>query len=285
MKLLHTLLTIAFSVLVFVGFAQQDPQWSNYFYNQSSYNAGAIGKDYKLQATGMYRDQWNGLVGAPRTGLLVVDSKIDAISGGIGGMFSYGEIGNEKNIVAKLGYAYHMDLGPGTLQLGLNGEYHHKTIEPYWVSTSTSSIAVQQINSDQTFDAGAGVLFHTNSLQIGLGATHLLGTAFDSLNYTLVPHYYAFGSYMYPLSPAINLEPSILTKTDGATTQLDVTLRTHINNLFYVGTSYRTSDAIIFMLGYQGNNFRIGYSFDYTISQIADYSNNSHELFVGFLLE
>lgn len=84
----------------------------------------------------MYRNQWAGFDGNPITALLVADSKIDAIHGAIGGLVRYNQLGQETNLAAKLGYAYHAPVGPGTLQLGLNGEFQHKTLEGNWISAS-----------------------------------------------------------------------------------------------------------------------------------------------------
>ncbi len=57
---------------------------------------------------------------------------------------------------------------------------------------------------------------------------------------------------------------------------------------FLVGVWYRNgienSDAFIFMVGVQQDHFKIGYSYDATVSQLANSTAGSHEITLGILL-
>jgi type IX secretion system PorP/SprF family membrane protein len=57
---------------------------------------------------------------------------------------------------------------------------------------------------------------------------------------------------------------------------------------FLVGVWYRNgienSDAFIFMVGVQQDYFKVGYSYDATVSQLANSTAGSHEITLGFLL-
>jgi hypothetical protein len=49
-----------------------------------------------------------------------------------------------------------------------------------------------------------------------------------------------------------------------------------------VGVSYRTNDALAIILEYRSNSyFRIGYSYDITLSKLRNYSSGSHEIMIG----
>jgi hypothetical protein len=50
---------------------------------------------------------------------------------------------------------------------------------------------------------------------------------------------------------------------------------------YWGGLSYRTNGDIVAMGGVRYNNIYIGYSFDYTLSRIMNYSYGSHELSLG----
>ena len=51
----------------------------------------------------------------------------------------------------------------------------------------------------------------------------------------------------------------------------------------YVGLTYRTSDAIGIMLGYNAfKNFTCGYSYDITVNKLSSISRGSHEFFVRY---
>jgi hypothetical protein len=56
--------------------------------------------------------------------------------------------------------------------------------------------------------------------------------------------------------------------------------------LFYeklwIGAMYRWQDAAGVLLQYEiDNRFKIGYAFDYTLSNLSIYSNGSHEIMLG----
>ena len=76
------------SAVVFLGlgsaFAQQDPQYSNFMYDKLSVNPGYAGINGMYCGTVMYRNQWLGFDGAPKTILLNLDGSISAIRGGVG---------------------------------------------------------------------------------------------------------------------------------------------------------------------------------------------------------
>ena len=59
-------------------------------------------------------------------------------------------------------------------------------------------------------------------------------------------------------------------------------------NPFMVGLWYRqsveNSDALIFMAGVQFDYLRIGYSYDVTVSKLANHVGGSHEITLGFVL-
>jgi type IX secretion system PorP/SprF family membrane protein len=177
-------------------------------------------------------------------------------------------------------------MGPGTLQLGLNGEFQHKTLDSYWATTTGPDPSIPTTTStDYVFDAGFGALFHTDLAHVGVGITHLLESEYDDLNITGARHYYAHGGYRYNFTPTFGIEPMFLYKTDAVADQIDVVLRAHFMDFLVIGTGYRNQDAYVFMLGYESDHFRIGYSYDLITSQISDYASGSHEFLVSFLIE
>jgi len=50
-----------------------------------------------------------------------------------------------------------------------------------------------------------------------------------------------------------------------------------------VGASYRSNDAIVAILEYQvSKKLRVGYSYDFTTSELKNYSTGSHEIIIGY---
>src|SRR5690606_29612038 len=48
-------------------FAQKEPQYTQYMYNIGSFNPAYVGTVETPDITGLYRAQWTGIPGAPRT--------------------------------------------------------------------------------------------------------------------------------------------------------------------------------------------------------------------------
>ena len=59
------------------GFAQQDAQFTQYMYNTININPAYAGSRGALSIFGLYRTQWVGLDGAPKTSAISVNSPID----------------------------------------------------------------------------------------------------------------------------------------------------------------------------------------------------------------
>jgi len=65
--------------------------------------------------------------------------------------------------------------------------------------------------------------------------------------------------------------------------QIDINTILDYNNTIAFGLSYRTQDAIAGMIQLHINDQIIfGYSFDQTISDLKQYNNGSHEVFLRY---
>ena len=128
---------------------------------------------------------------------------------------------------------------------------------------------------------GGGLYYHSEKLYIGASATHLLESQvnLDKFKNTFRRHYYGMIGYSFDLSPTIALKPSVFVKNVTDNTTVDINLNVHFNNRFYIGGSYRTSDAIVAMAGLNiTDKLRLGYAYDFTTSKIKDHSSGTHEI-------
>ena len=87
-----------------------------------------------------------------------------------------------------------------------------------------------------------------------------------------------------------NIDIQSLIRTDLIKFSMDINAR-YIMDLggkqAYGGLTFRTSDAIALMAGYQvlstdKINFNVGYSYDININKLASISRGSHEMFVKY---
>ncbi|MEQ8244687.1 PorP/SprF family type IX secretion system membrane protein [Fulvivirga sp.] len=80
------------------------------------------------------------------------------------------------------------------------------------------------------------------------------------------------------------LSPNIIYEQQGSFSYLHLGLY-YGSDIWTVGMWYRVDDAIVASLGMNVSKFRIGYSYDYGISQFKTMSDNAHELSIGYQFE
>ncbi|MEI6815726.1 MAG: type IX secretion system membrane protein PorP/SprF [Bacteroidota bacterium] len=288
MKKIFTIAVIVCSVLS--ASAQQDPQFSMNMYNKLSVNPGYAGSNDAICGTLMYRDQWNNFPGDPKTLLFSADAAIDEIYGGVGLNVLNDQLGLQKQLAIKVAYAYRMSLGDGKLGLGADVGFVQNSLSGTFFYNQAGDPAIPFASGTPGSVAGTapdfsfGAYYNTTDYYLGLSTTHLAASAIKYGNVTssLAHHYYFMGGYKFPVNDNIELQPSVLVKSDGASTQLDINARAIYKNMFWGGVSYRLQDAIVAMIGLEKDGFKIGYSYDLTMSDIKSYSNGSHEIMVGY---
>lgn len=72
----------------------------------------------------------------------------------------------------------------------------------------------------------------------------------------------------------------------GAPLSLDITTNVLINNKFELGAAYRNGDSVSGLASfYITPTLRIGYSYDYTLTNLRNFNSGSHEVFLLFDLD
>ncbi len=283
--------------------AQQDPQFSQNMFNRVGTNPGAAGSNNSMCFTLLGRQQWTGFTGAPKTVLASADMPVlqgSALHGGAGITIVADKQGFESNISGKIAYAYHLPIEKGKLGIGLELGAINYGLNGTWLAPDGTtggtdpSIPVGKLTKT-VLDAGLGLYYTSEKLYAGISAAHLPASKIKSavagstVTYDIARHYYITAGYNWALTPAITLRPNIFVKTDAASTQIDGNVNALFNNMFWVGASYRTTDAVVAMLGVQLKGLKIGYSYDYTTSNLkkgkGGASSGSHEIYLGYCLK
>jgi type IX secretion system PorP/SprF family membrane protein len=295
-------LNIAFLFLVIIlhpVLAQQDPLSSQYMFNTLTYNPGIAGTSGMICATALNRQQWVGFKGAPATTVFNVSAPVAPfkIKSGIGLVVESDNIGFDKDISLSLAYSYLMELGPGKLGIGLNLGMLNKTLSPTWsipsgdafTPVSGDPLIPENKESYVAFDAGLGLYYKTDKYYGGLSVTHLnqpkikysKGTPYVSR------HYYITGGYLLQLpNPSLELLPSLFAYSDGKIVQFTVTSLLRYNKKVWGGVSYRAGDALIGMVGFElFNGIRLGYAYDFTLSDVRKSSSGTHEFMVNYCFD
>ena len=285
-KFKYTLLLMMLSLF---GFSQQLPHYSLYMFNDAIINPAICGtKDYN-RIDLVSRSQWAGFEGAPKTQLLSYQ-RSQGKNMGIGGSIFNDETGPSKRTGVQLSYAYNFLISDNyTLSLGLAGSIYqyvfdynktqlHDDIFDPAAPGGNESVFVQ--------DATFGAFLTNNKFYFGISIPQLIQSKINLNNSSedvLKRHYFLTSGYNLVLNPSLDLEPSLMFKsTDASSLQYDINLRALYKKLLWLGVSYRDQDALVFMLGVNYDSYSIGYSYDLILSDIADYSNGSHGLFISY---
>ncbi len=296
---------LIFLTLFFIsiyGYTQQEPQFSQYMFNNLGINPAYAGMNGQICANLFHRQQWVGFEGRPVTTLITADNFFKAIHGGIGLTVLQETIAQFNDLNANLTYAYHIsDVGAGKLSLGLQAGFKNKKIDfsKFRPIDESDPILLNKDNlSAMAIDLGFGIFYQEkDKFYAGLSASQLMGSKEEFANkstFDLARHYYLTGGYHYSLEKhglsGFILTPSTLIKTDGVTMQIDINAMLDYNNKFWAGLSYRKTDAVVIMLGFKPfgpgvyENLKVGYSYDITTSAMGGKgkSSGSHEIYIGY---
>lgn len=288
-----------FTLMAIRAFSQQDPLTSHYMFSTLSYNPGSAGVSGRICATALNRQQWVGFDGAPATTLFSVSAPVNpfGISSGVGLTVISDKLGFDKDITLSASYSWLRDVGPGKLGIGLNLGMLNKTLDPKWYIPGGDNhtppggdpLIPESKESYVAFDAGIGAFFQAEKYYAAFSVTHLnqpkikysKGTPYVSR------HYYLTAGYTLQLpNPSLELLPSVFAYSDGKIVQFNVTSLIRYNKKAWGGVSYRLGDALIGMIGFElYNGLRLGYAYDFTVTEINRNSGGSHEFMVNYCFD
>ncbi|MEK6615811.1 MAG: type IX secretion system membrane protein PorP/SprF [Bacteroidota bacterium] len=299
-KILFPLFFIFHFSFFIEGIAQQDPQFSQNMFIKLPINPGYAGTNGAICATGVYRNQWVGFEGSPKTILFAVDAPVPILKGGAGLTIVNDKLGNFGFMHVRGTYSFHKTIGAtGLLGIGLEAGVLQGSIKDKWLAPDgTDGASDVAIPNDKvkkmTFDIGLGAYYRTDQLYAGLSFSHLPGKAEKlkdkDLNYQVARHYYILAGYDFFISSTLKLRPSVHIKSDAVVTTFDVNVNLLWRDMIWGGVSYRLKDAIVPLVGFawSPNNkstLKIGYSYDIGASGFKDYHTNTHEILLNYCIK
>ena len=257
--------------------------------------AYATAEEGILNLGGLYRTQWVGLEGAPKTGSFFAHTPInDKIEMGISFTNdNIGDVVNENNLFAD--FAYVLPVGiESKISFGIKAGV---TL----FDTNFNGFQLQSggASTDQAFDEnisrafpnlGIGAFFFTDTYYLGLSAPNMLSTKHleneNGIKATGVQnvHYFLTGGYVFDIDQNVKLKPAFMARgVKGAPLALDITANVLINEKLEVGLGYRLDDAMSALVNFRITpELRVGYAYDYTTTNLGDFNSGSHEIFILF---
>ncbi|MGS4344188.1 type IX secretion system membrane protein PorP/SprF [Myroides odoratus] len=275
------------------AFAQQDPQYTQYMYNPAVINPAYAGSVSNLQFFGLYRTQWVGLEGAPKTAYLSATTPLNDSGLGMGFHFKNDHLGVMDQNSLAIDLAYTVDLNyQYKLAFGLKGtgsllDVNYDKLHIY---DGTDPIAGENISNKFSGNVGAGVYLYSDKAYVGISAPMILSSnIYNDNDYKVMKektHFYLMGGYVFDINPDIQFKPAALVKVmTGSPLQVDLTANFLFYEKFTLGAAYRWDASVSGLAGFQvTDGLFIGYTYDADTSKLAKYHSGSHEIFMKFEL-
>jgi type IX secretion system PorP/SprF family membrane protein len=291
------LVIVLLAVLQPVFGQPQDPQFSQYMFNDLFNNPAYSGVMGITNLSVTYRSQWLGYSGtyddggAPNTFLASFNTPILRARSGAGFYFVNDVIGPQNNIQFMGSYAYHFGVGDGKLSFGVRGGIFGQSIDfsQYRAVNPDDPLLLNGKESQYRPDMGVGIYYKAEKYFGGVSLNHILNTQFDfnsdSLKNSLAKNLVINGGYIYELNYDIILTPTLLVKTDFVSYSFDLSVIGTYREKFWGGLSYRQSEAIVALMGVnllKDKSLKLGYSLDYVIQAQKAKQATSHEILLSY---
>lgn len=292
-KKLILLLTTLCSTGIWQDLQAQDPQFTQFYANPLYLNPAFAGTARCPRICMNYRNQWPSLSGTYVTYSASYDQHIDAISGGLGLIVTQDDQahGTLKTTNVNLIYSYLLPVTREfSIKFGLQAGFFQKSLDK------------SKLNFGDMIDARRGFVWNTNEVIpstnksnldfgggiLGYSKRYFIGAAFHHITQ---PDEGLQGTSKLPLKitghagAVIPLEkggdsyisPNVLFMQQQNFTQLNLGLY-FVRGSFVGGLWYRNSDAFIVLIGLQTDHFKVGYSYDVTVSKLSSNTAGSHEI-------
>jgi type IX secretion system PorP/SprF family membrane protein len=288
-------LLIAFLIISVNGFSQFTPIYSNYLMNGLSINPAYAGSRDVLSLSLMSRKQWVGFDGAPFTTSFSGNMPFKNKALAMGLIVSNEKIGIRNNFNCYANYAYRIRTNNGFLSFGLKAGFES-------IKDNNSEINAQD-PSDAVFNNGSkgyilpnfgfGIYYYNSQFFAGLSVPTFLsyreksqGDGFTTYNEVRNYNYLFTTGVLLNINDNFKIKPSTLLKYV-ANSPFQYDLNCYFIFLkegkLWFGTSYRSNDAIVGLFEFQLNTqWRLGYSYDYSLGGLSKYNNGSHEIMLRY---
>jgi len=295
----YIIFCLLLAVSVIRGYAQQDPQFSQYMFNNLYLTPAAAGIDGVTRFTAMHRSQWLGYQstfgggGAPTTQILTFSTPIHKLKSGFGTYVMHDQLGPQNNLEVQAMYAYHLGIKESKLSFGIKvGMFSQGINGTYYRYINSGDPLIEEGKESQIRpDIGAGVMYRSEKYYAGVGFNHITKAKFDfgedSTRGALQTHMNFTAGYFYDVNFDLQIQPTILIKSDFNQFSFDFGVIATLRNTMWGGLSFRHQEAANLMLGYsflKDKSLKLGYAIDFVVKDRQAKENFSHELMLSYEL-
>lgn len=297
----------------------QDPMYTQYISAPLQINPALAGVTQAPRFILHYRNQWPGFNQAYSTYSVTYDQNFPRMNSGVGLNLQGDNAGNGiyNTYSASLFFSYNLQVADdfyvkaglegGVVQTRLDWDrlIFFDQLDPITgpVDGGNNPNPTGETRPDELnklwADVGAGLLVYNPYFAAGLSIKHINspneGLIIENKNFGNVPIRFTAhlsGEIPLPIDNNYNqqpfLSPNLLVVKQGEFYQITPGAYASLG-MFYGGLWYRitpsNSDAAIALVGFQKDMFKIGYSYDFTVSGLSSHTAGSHEVSVTINLD
>ena len=300
-------LITAVSFLFIIGnVLAQDPTFTQFYANPLYLNPAFAGSNNCGRIASNYRNEWPQLTGNYITYSASYDQYFKNISGGFGILATNDHQGQGTIKTSMLGliYSYHATLTrKWKLLFGARAAWYQKSLD--WDKLTFGDMIdprrgfiyatgdVPRGGTRGFFDASAGTVIYNKNFFAGAAVHHLnrpnesmiIGDSKLPMRFTAHMGAEIQLGAKSKYSNITSIMPNVIYQYQNGFQELSV--GTYIKyGAFNAGAWYRNRDAFILTIGINTGKFRLGYSYDVTVSKLNNgVSGGSHEVSLGFNLK
>jgi len=279
--------------------AQQTPITSQYLTNGLVINPAYAGTRGALSANISYRKQWARIVGAPQFQNLSLHSPVNKKEKvALGLVAEYVTYGVTKDVGIYGFYAYNVHLGGGKLSMGAKGGVDFSNINyndlKFPDGNPPDPLLINNSKYPPLPNFGVGFYYYTDKFFAGLSVPSILTYQSDELDESKVsPNFRMFKTYfsagvLLRFTDAFKVKPSMLLRYSmSEPLEVDLNANFIIADLVWIGGSYRIAEkAAVALLDLQVTpQLKIGYSYDYQLGHLTNYTSGTHEVSLRYEFE
>jgi type IX secretion system PorP/SprF family membrane protein len=286
----------------------QDPTFSQFYANPLYLSPSFAGATDEYRLSLNYRDQWPAVPGVFNTYSISFDKSMPNFNSGIGILATYDVAGSGDLSTTNIGVLYSYDFNINKrwhVRPGINFKFYYLGLNigklvfnsQLTGTGTTPSINPPPFNKVADVDFAASTLVYNDAIWGGFTLDHLLTPkqSFYGDNTTLPIKFNLYGGVRLigqtrlrkKLAEALSVAANF--QRQGKFYQTDIGLYYYkeplIAGIWYRGIPFMTSqagDAIIGLIGIKTKQLHIGYSYDFTISNLMASTGGAHEVSVVY---
>jgi type IX secretion system PorP/SprF family membrane protein len=289
-QIIQVLVTVVLEAMFSITYAQQDPQFTQYFDNTLFVNPAYAGSNDVLNFTALHRQQWVGFDGRPVSSSFSLHSPLSYESVGVGLTFVNDQLGPLKQnmVYGDFSYTLKFKNPKNKLSFGLKAGMNV-------ISMGTSSLVTTEANDPKLIsnvvnhinpNLGAGIYYHTPKFFIGASSPKVLERSYDGLDNRNLEqrHYFGIIGGVIKLNTTWKLRPTAQVKlTNNAPMSIDMSLAGVYMDKFWIGGMYRLNAAFGAFIQYQlTDQLKAGFASDFGTQTIKNYNNGSFEIMLSY---